>query len=273
MSDSVIKYTVLGIDAAWTAKEPSGIALISQSISGWSCDAIAPSYDQFITLADGLLVDWQNKAVGSVPDMDQLIQAAKKLASTEVIDVIAVDMPLSLQKITSRREADRKISKTYGGRGCSVHSPSELRPGPLSDDFRSKCLNLGYSLSTAETSAGINPALIEVYPHTAILELMNLDYRFRYKLSRRNKLWPDASAHERKENLILAFNKILKELDNIISGIKLDVPEVEHVDTFAMLKSYEDAIDALVCAWVGATYLEENCTPYGDEHAAIWVPS
>jgi predicted RNase H-like nuclease len=38
------------------------------------------------------------------------------------------------------------------------------------------------------------------------------------------------------------------------------------------LKRYEDALDALVCAWVGAKYLLGEAVAYGDGTAAIWVP-
>lgn len=38
------------------------------------------------------------------------------------------------------------------------------------------------------------------------------------------------------------------------------------------LKRYEDSLDALVCAWAGAKYLEGAAMPYGDATAAIWVP-
>ncbi len=35
---------ILGIDAAWTEKEPSGVAFIEGAQGGWSCVAVAPSY-------------------------------------------------------------------------------------------------------------------------------------------------------------------------------------------------------------------------------------
>jgi len=37
-------------------------------------------------------------------------------------------------------------------------------------------------------------------------------------------------------------------------------------------KRYEDALDALVCTWVGVEHLEVNTVPLGDETAAIWCP-
>jgi hypothetical protein len=35
---------MLGIDAAWTEKEPSGVALLKGRLGAWQCAAVAPSY-------------------------------------------------------------------------------------------------------------------------------------------------------------------------------------------------------------------------------------
>jgi predicted RNase H-like nuclease len=44
------------------------------------------------------------------------------------------------------------------------------------------------------------------------------------------------------------------------------------MEYLSRFKTYEDALDALVSAWVGMKYLEGNATPYGDSTAAIWIP-
>ncbi len=41
---------------------------------------------------------------------------------------------------------------------------------------------------------------------------------------------------------------------------------------FARLKRYEDALDALVRAWVGIEYLAGRTRAFGDADAAIWTP-
>ena len=57
--------TVLGIDAAWTAREPSGVALVQRQASPWRCIAVAPSYAAFTALAEGHVPDWSRPATGS----------------------------------------------------------------------------------------------------------------------------------------------------------------------------------------------------------------
>ena len=51
--DPVNGPCVLGIDAAWTTHQPSGIALVQNKATGWSCLAVAPSYATFIDRASG----------------------------------------------------------------------------------------------------------------------------------------------------------------------------------------------------------------------------
>ena len=45
---------VLGLDAAWTLREPSGVALVSRIADQWRTLAVAPSYASFVGLADGV---------------------------------------------------------------------------------------------------------------------------------------------------------------------------------------------------------------------------
>ena len=58
-------HCVLGIDAAWTTHNPSGVALVQRTAEGWQCLSLAPSYDAFIGLAQGQYWDPKAKASGS----------------------------------------------------------------------------------------------------------------------------------------------------------------------------------------------------------------
>lgn len=114
--------------------------------------------------------------------------------------------------------------------------------------------------------------MVEVYPHPALLTLTGASYRLPYKVSRRRRYWPEVSPAERKAKLLDQFEKILVALKAEIHDIPIELPEPADVISISGLKRYEDALDALVCAWVGAKYLEGEATRYGDDTAAIWVP-
>lgn len=272
MKEIIQNSAVLGIDAAWTVGKPSGISLLVQTDTGWNSVALAPSYEQFMELADGKAINWDQTPKGGEPDLKMLVQAAQQMVSPTKISTIAVDIPISLQKISGRRAADSAISRSFGAKGCSTHSPNEQRPGPLADKYRVTCDRLGFQLATTSTPVGSYPSLIEVYPHTALLELLGLDFRLPYKVEKSNSYWKAETAQKRKSNLVAALNSILTGLSQKIDSIPLEIPDAGNVPSFKSLKCYEDALDALICAWVAIAYLEEECVSHGDERAAIWVP-
>ena len=271
--DPINGPSVLGIDAAWTAHQPSGIALVQRTTAGWSCLAVAPSYEAFINQASGQAWDPKQKATGSRPDPAALLQASKQLAFAEV-SCVSVDMPLATTPITSRRAADTAISSRFGPKGCAVHSPSAERPGAIADQLRADFAVLGYPLHT-NGSDQTAPALIECYPHVALLALLTRYYRVPYKVSRSGQYWKaeKLTRSERIERLIDQFRAIRSGLDAHISGIPDFIPAPSEVTTLASLKSVEDRLDGLICAWVGIEHLEGRTVGLGDDTAAIWVPA
>lgn len=55
-----------------------------------------------------------------------------------------------------------------------------------------------------------------------------------------------------------------------VGNLGFDLPE--NGPSLASLKPYEDALDAVICAWIGARFAEGKAEPFGDDKAAIWVP-
>ncbi len=243
---------VLGIDAAWTAKEPSGVALLEGSPGEWRCVTVTPSYDSFLALAEGVPVDWTVKARGAIPEASHLIGAAKRMLGGGEVAVVTVDMPLATVPITERRTADSAVSRVYGGRGAAVHSPSAERPGSISDQLSEGFAAAGFPLATSTTPVGTAHRLVEVYPHPALITLTEASYRLPYKVSRSRRYWPNSTPRERTTNLLAQFEKILAALSDEIRDIPIELPDLTSAVSMSGLKRYEDSLDALVCAWVGA---------------------
>ena len=266
-------HCVLGIDAAWTAHQPSGIALVQNTASGWSCLTIAASYDNFLVQASGQSWDPEQKATGSRPDPAALLEASQQLAGAE-LSCVSVDMPLATTPITSRRAADNAISSRFGLRGCAVHSPSAERPGTIADQLRADFAALGYPLHT-NASGQATPALIECYPHVALLALLTRGFRVPYKVSRSGQYWKaeQLSRNERIERLLNQFQEIKAGLEAHINNIPDFIPKPSEVTTLASLKPVEDMLDGLICAWIGIELLEGRTVGLGDDTAAIWVPA
>ena len=118
---------VLGIDAAWTAHQPSGISLVQRTTSGWSCLAVAPSYEAFIAQTSCRAWDPGQKSTGSRPDPSALLHASQQLTGAEV-SCVSVDMPLVTTAITGRRAADTAISSRTPRRHCRLAARRLRRP-------------------------------------------------------------------------------------------------------------------------------------------------
>lgn len=263
---------ILGIDAAWTETEPSGVALVVGDDNKWRCLCTAPSYDAFMECARGTPIDWTfGRFRGARPVVGDLLFAAQSIAGIQM-DVVAVDMPMSKVGITSRRAADEAISKTFGGQGCSVHSPNQFRPGMLGQDFLRQLEDAGYSLATVGEEAGTRRT-IEVYPHPALLSLLGRSYRVPYKVGRSGRYWPEAGRQERITRLLAEFVSINGALCRVCGETYVPIPAAAGTLALSALKRYEDALDALVCAWVGMRYARGTAIAYGDSTAAIWLPN
>jgi predicted RNase H-like nuclease len=263
---------ILGIDAAWTKNQPSGVALAQSTALGWQCIAIAPSYDTFIALSRGIPVDWNAPSIpGGVPPVAKLLEATARLTRAP-LSVVEIDMPVATVPITGRRAADNMISKTFGNRGCSTHSPGIDRPGDLGAILSREFQSLGYTIATASDPSGTVDRLIEVYPHPALLSLLRRNRRVPYKVSKARKYWPALPASERKKAILNALHEIRDGLKAEMDVFELPLPPLNTVTTQRMLKRFEDALDAVICAWVGTRYIGKKALAFGDSTAAIWCP-
>jgi predicted RNase H-like nuclease len=257
---------VLGIDAAWTVANPSGIALLTTDTNPPRVLQASPSFEDFVrkTKPDA----WCGKYNSKASLTDVLVAAKAMGAGADMIDVIAVDMPIAQQPVRGRRYCDQLISRSFGARGCATHTPTASRPGKISDRFLHEAQEAGFSLVTA-VSQRSERALLEVYPHVAVLELCNVGFRVPYKLSRRARYWPGASPGDRLKKIAESWEHIMRCLnERMLIDFAVDCTG----KPLQFWKAWEDTIDAVVCCWVGLEWLAGRTRPYGDELAAIWVP-
>lgn len=264
---------ILALDAAWTADEPSGVAVVAGDTSGWKCLAAVPSYEHFLAHAEGSDSDWTSDRIdGSLPDAVRLLAAARKTAGG-TIDLVTIDMPVATVPLSSRRAADDAVSKEFGARSCAAHSPNSLRPGPLGALMSASLVSAGFPLATTSDSSGKIPRLVEVYPHPALLSLLGRPQRVPYKVSKTNRYWPEVDIRSRISLLLEEFTNIYNALSSCFGVLPFALPAPRTVDSLSSLKRYEDVLDALVCAWVGVEYLSGRTVALGDDAAAIWCPS
>lgn len=260
----------LGIDAAWTNKQPSGVCLL-KSLDGNQCEILrlGRSYTEF----ESGRIEWNQKVDNSSTSLNNVLRTCSDLSAHP--DCIAVDMPIASYHIRSRRECETAISKEYGGKGASTHNPNEDRPGLISVELYKYVTEFGYLWMT-NGMQHTNKSLIEVYPHTAIIEYLGLDYRYEYKVSKKNsyKSWALLTAFQKQE-------KLIRNLEYLISQLSIRVPNIfdffiklnsETQYTQAQLKGYEDAIDSVICAITGFDFILGNVIGFGNNEGTIWVP-
>ena len=173
---------VLGIDAAWTATEPSGVALAVETDGGWRLAAVEAGYDHFLERADGA-DPGLGRPRGASAEAAKLVAAVSRLVG-RAPDCVAIDMPVGPNPIVGRRACDDAISRLYGARKAAVHSPGALRPGPISDALSAGFAALGFPVCVAPPASG----LIEVYPHAALIEFMGEPERLPYKAAKTSHL-------------------------------------------------------------------------------------
>jgi predicted RNase H-like nuclease len=131
----------------------------------------------------------------------------------------------------------------------------------------------GYELATTDTRSPGRRQFLEVYPHPALLSLLQRPKRVPYKVSKSKKYWCAESVAGRIRNLLVEFAAIRDALGEVFDGLMLELPEPGTVRSLSQLKRYEDALDALVCAWVGVEYFAGCTVPLGDDDADIWSPA
>jgi predicted RNase H-like nuclease len=103
-----------------------------------------------------------------------------------------------------------------------------------------------------------------------------LNKRLPYKTSRVSQYWPQTSPRTRWQRLCKNLEALCTALAREISGIDDVVPDARVLLTHgnkSLLKHLEDALDAIVCAWIGYQFWRGCAMAYGDEEAAIWLPS
>ena len=261
---------ILGVDAAWTAHNPSGISLLHYAPEEpLRVVKMARSYHEFLARDTP---DWEVKPIPSPPLLTEIIDHCCTRGYD--VPVVALDIPLAPQPVRGYREADRALTRAYSSRGAPVHSPTPVRPGVISDLIYQQLTDAGFRWAGSHAVLD-QPSFIEVYPHAAIIELFGYDYRLPYKVQKRGQYWKEDPPEIRYRKSIDKLLELRQQIGHYVAYdpvISFSPLNPDRPYSLSFLKGYEDVLDSLVSALAGYAYLTGKATAHGNKDGAIWVP-
>ncbi|WP_226581183.1 DUF429 domain-containing protein [Microseira wollei] len=157
--------------------------------------------------------------------------------------IIAVDAPTIIPNATGMRLPDKLAHKHFGRYHAGCY------PANLGRPFAQRTVEFGLSLEARGFAHApiiapqqLGRFQIEVFPHPAIVNLFKLDRILKYKKGK---------ISEKRSELIKLRQHILNHLSTVQPRLNLtELPEIPL--TGLALKTVEDKLDSLICAYVAA---------------------
>ncbi len=174
--------------------------------------------------------------------------------------VVAVDAPLVVPNPTGQRVAERLIGQAFSAFGAPAHSSNQRMLGGQPSRAMRLAQRHGWTVDpAAEPSAGHPAQCVEVYPHPALVGLLNLPYRVDYK---------KGSTQRRQRGFVALLRHLesWRELDLQSSARWGEISEEVLSPTPGGLDRLEDEVDAIVCAHLAWRwrFRPDTLTVYGD---------
>lgn len=234
---------VAGIDLAWGTRAPTGIALT---------DAGGALLRSASVTTDAEIADFLD---GSTPT------------------VIAMDAPIIVSNATGMRSCERELSRDFRRFHAGTHptnsSQQSMQPQPrawrLAHDH-------GWSTDHRAAPSASTPIALEVYPHSSMVGLFDLEQVLGYKAK------PGRTPDMRQAEFLTLIRLMETHCDHsmrLTTNTRWQelVAQVEAATRHIQLNLIEDEIDAIFCAyiaWIFATS-RDSLTTYGDPLTGVIV--
>lgn len=233
----------VGVDLAWSPRNPTGIAIASRSNGRWrlvSATADAVSNEE--------ILDALETAIGPAPA------------------VIAIDAPLVVPHRTRGRDGDRLITSVFGPYDAGVYPATKRTIGRYGGrriwDLRDALVARGYVHDCCIPTGRPGRFFFETYPHAAAVALFRLPKVLKYKARQGRSLRERVDAFRAYERLLVGLHAFEPPLD----GVEAHVDKAMSASRGRALKDYEDRLDAILCAYIAAYYWTwgtERCAIFG----------
>jgi predicted RNase H-like nuclease len=226
-----------GVDLAWAGRNPTGIAAVD---------------------GGGRLVH-----VGAAGDDAAVLAALSPYVRGDCL--VAFDAPLVVTNPTGQRPAEAALNRDFRRFEAGAHPANTTKP-EFAQGPRAARLARTMGLDMDPRSPASRRA-IEVYPHPATVVLFRLARTLKYKAK------PGRGVEQLKSELLVLMDGIEKLADAAVplhvagheDWVRLRM-RVSRAQRKSELRSVEDPVDAVVCAYV-ALYAQRrptDVTIYGD---------
>jgi predicted RNase H-like nuclease len=230
--------TFIGVDLGWYGK-PSGLASITLDESQLRLRNIA--------------------RLESVDEILAWIQSEAGSGSA----VAAVDAPLIIRNQTGIRPAERQLNADFRRFHAGCHAANLGRPFAQNVIAFSRRLEaLGFRHGASITPRQEGRFQIEVHPHAATVTLFDLDRIVKYKRGTRE---------QKARELRRLRRLVISRLPALEPALSLRLPTVPRTGS---TKPIEDKIDAVLCAYIGASWwlwAAQRNKLYGDDETGYIV--
>ena len=216
---------LIGIDLAWSERNGTGCVELA-----WEGDELRLC------------------RVGLCESMDEIVDWIKPECGGWVV---AVDAPLVVRNKTGQREADRLATKHYGKLGAGAY-PANL--GLLGEDHRGgkllrKLESRDTTLVEAVEHLSGSRLAFETYPHVVMVELFGRTFKYKKGLVAKRRAGQQELADAIRERLCGESANPRLQVDDVLEKL---LREPDPMLKGRLLKSREDKLDGLICAYAAA---------------------
>ncbi|MBN1658597.1 MAG: HAD-IIIA family hydrolase [Anaerolineae bacterium] len=214
----------VGLDLAWSPRNPSGFALLDQ---------------------DGQILE----VSGKLGSDDEIVAALAHALPGDDPGLVAIDAPLAVPNEVGARPCDREVASVFGRFEAGPHPANRrvlARYGGLrGEDIRRRLERLGFHHNPYLVKGFPGRQVIEVFPHPAMVSLFGLDRTLKYK-------------PRQGRDMTIRRAELGRLIDYLGALQAADPPLHLRDDLLALdlerrkgrgLKEAEDMLDAIVCAY------------------------
>jgi predicted RNase H-like nuclease len=247
------QITCIGLDLAWSPRNPTGAAVIHGDAHG------------------GVL-----SHTALLGDLDTIVAYVAQHAGDGPA-LVAVDAPLRVPNATGRRPAEALLGQVFRAYDAGAHPANRglpaFRSGVRGELLVEALSAIGIAHDRATVEAGVaTRQVVEVYPHPAMVALFGLDKTLKYKAKPNRSLATRRAAWRSYQQHLAGLAQADPPLCGQAAWLDVDVDQLSG----RRLKDYEDQADAIICAYVALYAFRwgaARCRAFGTiEEGYIFTP-